>query len=179
MENSVKLIYSRPVIDFVTVAAEFCKYVEQCQGVPRRDFVDVMRKLFPMIYLKASLVDPTDEYEGYVEHPVTEDDYDYVRRSVADIMGTYDDYLDVFLSDFKYSETPIHRQVSEDVADIYQALRNFVEVYRQGFDDAMQVALAEVLAQFEMAWGQTLLNALRALHDVRYGSLPDEEADGQ
>lgn len=175
MENSAKTIYSRPVLDFVTVAAEFCKYVEQCPGKPRRDFVDVVRKLFPMIYLKASLVTPPGDCEGYVEHPVTEEDYDYVRRSVAGVMGEYDDYLDVFLSDFKYSDTPIRRQVSEDVADIYQSLRDFVEVYRQGYDDAMQVALAEVLAQFEMTWGQTLLNALRALHDVRYGGVPDEE----
>ncbi|HIU90058.1 MAG TPA: DUF5063 domain-containing protein [Candidatus Caccomonas pullistercoris] len=174
MENSSNPIYSRPVLDFVTVAAEFCKYLEQCRGTEQAEFVDVIRKLIPMLYLKASMVTASRECDGYVEHPVTEDDYDYVRQSVADIMGTFDDYLDVFVADFKYSDTPIRRQISEDLADAYQALRNFVEVFRQGYDEAMQVALAEVLEQFETAWGQNVLNALRALHDVKFGAQTEE-----
>ncbi len=170
MENSAAPIYSRPVIDFVTVAAEYCKYLEQSQHTERGEFVDVMRKLLSALYLKASVVDEPEPCEGFVEHPVTEDDYDYVRRAVAGVMGEYNDYLDVFIDDFKYSDTPIRREVSEDLADIYQSLRNFVEVYRQGYEEAMQVALAETIGQFEMAWGQSLLNALRALHDVKFGN---------
>ncbi len=174
MEKSDNTIYSRDVIDFVTVSTEFCKYVEQCADTPRSGFVDVMRKLLPMLYLKASLVAIPVPEGGFVEHPVTEEDYDYVRHSVAAVMKDYDDYLDVFVEDFKYSDTPVRRQVSEDLADIYQALRNFVEVFRQGYEEAMQVALSEVIGQFELSWGQNLLNALRVLHDVRFGNQEEE-----
>ena len=38
----------------------------------------------------------------------------------------------------------------------------------------MQVALTEVLEQFETAWGQNVLNALRALHNVKYGTQTEE-----
>lgn len=166
MDKPGNTIYSPSVIDFVTVAAEYCKYMEQCATSGRDEFVDVMRKLLPMLYLKAAMAERPVGAEGYVEHPVTEDDYNYVASSVASVMKDRDDYLDVFLDDFKYSDVPIRRQVSEDLADIYQALRDFVEVYRQGFDDAMEVALSEVLEQFDLGWGQRLLGALRTLHEV-------------
>ena len=81
-----------------------------------------------------------------------------------------DDYLDVFVEDFKYSDRPIRQTISENLADVYQNLRNFIEVYRQGYDDAMLQALSEVVVTFELEWGQKLLNALRALHDVKYGA---------
>ena len=112
----------------------------------------------------------SDEEEGFVEHPVTENDYNYVRNCVADLLMDKDDYLDVFVEDFKYSDRPIRQTISENLADVYQNLRNFIEVYRQGYDDAMLQALSEVVVTFELEWGQKLLNALRALHDVKYGA---------
>lgn len=166
MDKPLNTIYSPSVIDFVTVSAEYCKYVEQCAGTGRSEFVDVMRKLLPMLYLKAAMAERPVAADGYVEHPVTEEDYNYVASSVAAVMQEDDDYLDVFLEEFKYSDVPIRRQVSEDLADVYQALRDFVEVYRQGFDDAMTVALSEVLEQFALGWGQRLLGALRTLHET-------------
>ena len=55
-----------------------------------------------------------NESDVYLEHVVTEDDYNAIRYSIADKLGEYDDYLDVFLEDMKYSDSPIHRTVSED-----------------------------------------------------------------
>lgn len=175
MEQNKK-IYSEAVVEFVTVSAEYCKRLESCQEVERDDFVDVFCKILPLLYLKASLVTGlvSDEEEGFVEHPVTEEDYNYIRTCVADILADKDDYLDVFVEDFKYSDRPIRQTISENLADVYQNLRNFVEVYRQGYDDATQQALSEVTVAFELEWGQKLLNALRALHDIKYGAYNQE-----
>ena len=79
-----------------------------------------------------------------------------------------DDFLEVHVADFKFSEQPILCTVSENLADIYQSLRDLVEIFREGYDEAMQVALHEASTEFRLTWGQALLNALRALHDVRY-----------
>lgn len=169
METEEKYIYSRPVLDFITVSTEYCKYLESCRGEARSRFVDVMRGLLPMIYLKASLLSEVPEEPGYNEPCVTEEDYNYIRSAVSVIMAERDDYLDVFVADFKYSEEPVLRTVSEDLADVYQALRELVEAFRGGHEEAMLVALYEAQQQFQLSWGQTTLNALRALHDAKYG----------
>jgi nitrate/nitrite-specific signal transduction histidine kinase len=72
------------------------------------------------------------------------------------------------VEDFKYSEQPILCTISENLADVYQALRNLLEIFRSNYEDAMQVALYDTVEEFKLYWGQTLLNALKALHDVRF-----------
>lgn len=163
-------VYSRPVLDFVTVSAEYCRQVEQCAETEREDFVRIMLSLLPMVYLKAGLVGDIPDVAGYNEPKVTEDDYNYVRRSISRLLGADDDYLDVFAEDFKYSDQPVLQTVSENLADVYQSLRNLVEVFRGGHEEAMTVAVAEALDEFRLHWGQKLLGALRALHDLRYPS---------
>lgn len=162
-------IQQRGVTDFLTVCAEYCKTLEQCGNDEREHFIDVMRGLLAMLYLKASLLPDFPEEPGYNEPVVTEDDYEYIRTKVAAVMKEQDDYLDVFMEDFKYSDQPILCTVSENLADIYQNLRNFVEVVRGGHEEAVSVALYDIRSSFETEWGQKVLNALRALHDARFG----------
>ena len=161
-------IYAPKTLEFITVASEYCKALEHCREFEQHDFIDVMRNLLPMLYLKVSLIGEIEEADGYNEPKVTEDDYNYVRSGVAAILAEKDDYLDVFVEDFKYSEQPILCTISENLADIYQALRNLLEVFRSNYEDAMQVALFDTVEDFKLYWGQTLLNALKALHDVRF-----------
>lgn len=166
MQNDENFLYSQPVLDFVTVATEYCKYAEQCGQCETNDFCRVMRGLLPMIYLKATLLDQVPETAGWNDKCVTEEDYNFIRSQVASVLGSNDDFLDVFVEDFKYSEHPVLCTVSENLADIYQQLRELVEAFRKGYEDAMEVALFETIDEFHIQWGQKLLNALRAIHDI-------------
>ena len=170
METEENFIYSRPVLDFITVCTEYCKFLEQPTTTDRQKFIDVMRGLLPMLYLKASLLKEVPEEPGFNEPCVTEEDYNFVRSTVARIMSDRDDYLDVFVEDFKYSDQPVLCTISEYLADVYQIVRELVEAFRGGYEESMQVALAEAIAEFELQWGQKLLNALRALHDIRFSN---------
>lgn len=161
-------IYTPQALEFITISTEFCKQLEQANEAESKEFIAVMCKLLPMVYVKASLVGEVEESSGFVQEYVTEEDYNFVRSAVANLMGEDDEYLDTFKDDFKYSEAPILCAISESLADVYQPLRNLVEIYRQGYDDAMEVALFEAIEQFKLYWGQTLLNVLRALHTVLY-----------
>lgn len=161
-------IYSPKTLEFITVASEYCKALEHCREFEQHEFIDVMRNLLPMVYLKVSLIGKIEEADGYNEPKVTEDDYNYVRSGVAAVLAEKDDYLDVFVEDFKYSEQPILCTISENLADVYQVLRNLLEVFRSNYEDAMQVALYDTVEDFKLYWGQTLLNALKALHDARF-----------
>ena len=176
MEKESQTIFDRNVIEFVTVAAEFCKYMEQAEGTRRPTFVDTTLKVLPLLYLKATLL-PTCETMGedLPEHYVTEETYEVLRMTLAGILGEKDDYLDVFVEDMKYSDQPITRYISEDLADIYQDIKDFIFVFQLGLNETMHDALAICQENFRLYWGQKLVNTLRALHEARYAQGESEE----
>ena len=172
-------VYSRDVMELVTVAVEYCAFLEQTEGRTRMSFVDTLMKLLPLLYLKAVLLPKYEVLDGeyLAEDFVTEDNYNIVRANINIIMGEKDDYLDVFMEDMKYSESPILTTVSENLADIYQEVKNFVMAYRNAPDEEqMMNALAEGKESFQFSWGQKLVNVQRALHEVRYS---EEDEDWQ
>ena len=145
-------IYSRDVIELVTVAVEYCAFVEQAREKSRKQFTDVTTKILPLLYLKAAVLPQfaTLQEETWTEDFVTEADYDYVRAGIATVMAEKDDYLDVFVEDMSYKN-----ETSEE---------------------DMLEALAEIKENFRYEWGQKLVNVLRALHEARYS---EEELDDE
>ena len=122
-KSNTPIIFDKNTVEFVTVAAEFCGFLERVNETKRRTFVDTALKLLPLLYLKASLLpqgERIDEFDP--ETFVTEGDYERVRCAIAALMGEKDDYLDVFLDDMAYSDTPIKQNISENLADIYLSL---------------------------------------------------------
>lgn len=178
MEEDFSCIYATEAIDFVAAATQYCICLESQESQSRKDFVDRMRKLLPVVYLKASALAPidTEHVLSDLEAFVTEGDYEYVKSKVAVLLGEQDDYLDVFVEDMKYSDCPIHKTISEDLADIYQYLRDFVETYKGEHEESMYLSLGQVIDDFGQSWGQILVNTMRALHEVRFSQgIEDEE----
>lgn len=175
-ENNSQVIFDKNAVEFVTVAAEFCGFMERVSDMKRRDFVDKSLKLSPLLYLKASLLPACERMEeSDPETFVTETDYEVVRSSVASLLGEYDDFLEVFLDDMAYSDTPIHQNISECLADIYQPLKDFICVFQLGLEQTMNDSLAICRELFAEFWGQRLVNVMRALHDVKYRQLAHGE----
>lgn len=176
MKKESQVIFDRNVVEFVTVAAEFCKFLEQAEGAKRSAFVDTTLKILPLLYLKASMLPECETIgEEAPETFVTEETYEVLRMNLANILAEKDDYLDVFVSDMKYSDQPITKNISEDLADIYQDIRDFIFVFQLGLNETMNDSLAICQENFRLYWGQKLVNTLRALHDVKYAQGEDEE----
>lgn len=97
--------------------------------------------------------------------------------AVAEVLGSKDDYLEVFLPDMAYSDTPIKKCISEDLADIYQDLKDFISVFQLGLNETMNDSLVICKEHFEEFWGQRLVNTMRALHDVKYNSADEDKED--
>lgn len=172
------MIFDRQTVEFVTVGAEYCKWVEQAEGTPRRQLVDVSLKLLPLLYLKASMLPPCETLgDEPLESFVTEESYEVVRLTLADILAERDDYLDVFVSDMKYSDQPITRYISEDLSDIYQDIKDFICLFQSGLNTVMHDALATCQENFRLYWGQKLVNTLRALHELRYAAPEEDEEE--
>jgi hypothetical protein len=184
MEKNSQIIFDKNSIEFVTVAAEYCGFLERCNQLRKAQFVDTALKILPLLYLKASLV-PSGERIGMFDPEtfVTEADYELMRQRIATLMGADDDYLEVFLPDMAYSDTPIKKCISEDLADIYQDLKDFICVFQLGLNQTMNDSLVVCREHFEEYWGQRLVNTMRALHSVKYnvpadGDEPLDEEDG-
>ena len=179
MKQTSQVIFERNSVEFVTVAAEYCAFIERSEGQKRAEFVDTLLKILPLLYIKASMI-PECEVMGEdgLEAFVTEDDYEVIRLNLQELMADCDDYLDVFVEDMKYSDTPIRKSIAEDLADIYQVVKDFVCQFRSGLNETMHDALAQCRALFIEYWGQTLVNTMRPLHEVKY-ACDDEEEDAE
>lgn len=178
MENKEQVIFSRNTVEFVTVAAEFCAYLERAESLRRKEFVDTILKILPLLYIKASMLPECEmQSDDEPESFVTEDDYEVLRYSLAALMADKDDYLEVFMQDMRYSDTPITRCISEDLADIYQDVKNFISVFQLGFDETMHDSLALCRDNFSLYWGQTLVNTMRALHSVKFNPEQEDEEE--
>jgi hypothetical protein len=168
-------IYSKEVVGFAKASAEYCLALENCRQTQPRDFVKRMLSVLPYIYVNAEALLETVFDNGLAaDTQVTEEDYNYIRLAVYDLLGQYDEYLDVFMEDMKYSDRPILRTISEDLADIYQDLRNFLAVYREGIEGLSEAALNDVIENFKHDWGQKCVNVMRPLHDVLYNQMEEQ-----
>ena len=56
MEQTSLVIFDKNSIEFVTVAAEYCAFIERARGSVKKAFVDTALKILPLLYLKASLI---------------------------------------------------------------------------------------------------------------------------
>jgi len=82
--------------------------------------------------------------------------------------GAGDDYQEVFLPGMQFSETALTASIAENVADIYQDMKDLVMSFRTLDELVMEQALAESQQNFVNFWGQKLVNCLRALHHLIY-----------
>ena len=131
MSEREDIVFSRNTVEFVTVAAEYCAYVERCNEHTAKEFIGTLLKLLPLLYLKAQML-PEGERVGddELEDFVTEDSYEVLRMNIYELLADKDSYLDVFVSEMKYSDTPVTKSISEDLADIYQDVKNFVCLFQ-------------------------------------------------
>ncbi len=173
------VVYSKNVLEFVTVSNEFCNILEHNAEYPKKDFIGVALKILPLLYLKSSVLPKTEEelVDEFIDKAVDEGLYQHILNSVKEKMGQHDDYLEVFTADMQHSDMPLTATISEDLADIYQDIKNFIEAYKTAVAEIMNDALFEVTNNFELYWGQRLVNTLRALHNVYYSGDDLNEED--
>ena len=166
-QSNTHYVYQQPAIEFVTVVVQLCLYLEQIEGQDKSEFVEKMLCLLPLLYLKARLLPKaTEELDGFPERFVSEQEYEDIRQKVAQCMGADDTYLEVFVEDMRYSDEPITAFVSENIADIYQEVKDLACNYQTRDEAVMNDALVNCIEAFEQHWGQKLLNVLRPLHAV-------------
>ncbi len=162
---------SRNTVAFIGLANEYCQAIENCAGEERATFVEQMLKLLPRLYISITDSPVAYEFSDTVGDHLAEEQYTHTRNTLAALMGEEDTYLETFEEDMKYSDTPIAASVSENLADIYQDLYNFMVTVRESEGALSQQAIADCRYNFELYWSRALCNVLRALNNIRYSRL--------
>lgn len=175
MESSTVL--NNNSLAFIGLCNEYCQTLESARETECDDFIAAMLRLLPRIYITASdlKIDDLGLEEPYIDGRLDEDYYDSIRRSIENLLGPDDTYLEVFEEDMKYSDTPIAASVSEGLADIFQVLYNFLEAIKDVPNELIDQALIAVKDDFQSYWSRILCNVMRALNHIRYNALNERE----
>lgn len=167
-------IYSKDTIELITVATSLVDFLETAESFDKRTFIERALRYLPTLYLKMTLIPKTsNQLDEPLEDFVTEMDYNVIRMNASRLLGSSDRYLETFAQDAELSETALPADISENLADIYQDLKNFILRFQVGDEDVMYEALATLQSNFQTYWGQRLTNALRALHSICYSNDTD------
>jgi hypothetical protein len=90
----------------------------------------------PFLAIPVFELEPEDDLEKFV----TEADYNEIRDKVLQQTGGDDEYQEVFVAGMQFSETALPASISENVADIYQEMKDLIMSFRTMNDEVMEQA---------------------------------------
>ncbi len=166
-----QIVYSKNVVEFVTVASEYCSSVENVAKISAEINLQKMQKLLPLLYLKAAMLPKNErQLDEELEKYISELDYNVLHQKWLVLLNEYDSFYEVFDPSIQFGQETVTASISENLLDIYQDLKNFLVAYSIGNEEVMNDALAECVEHFEEFWGQQLVNVLRAVHMLAYSN---------
>lgn len=162
-----KFVYSSTLVDFVKVCNEFCHFLEELKGTEGKVFIEAsVRNLAEIYFLFLKIGETEPVFDTPPEPTVSEPEWSALFQRIAEILGASNDTLRVAdENEFDRSEL-INHTISEDMADLYQELRDFTVIYSRGLEELMNDAAWELKLRFAEHWGAKLLRALSALHQL-------------
>ena len=158
-------VYSSEMLEFVNAANACCGFLEELTDTEGRTFIIESVKHLSAVYASFLI---TGESEPVLESPgeptVTEQEWSELFQRIAMILGPHNDILRMAdEGEFDRSEV-VNHTISEDMADLYQDLKDFTAIYSRGVEEFMNDAAWELGEHFAEHWGAKLLRALQALH---------------
>jgi hypothetical protein len=167
MKNIHEYVYADEVLDFVRKAKGFVDLLGENQIDERADFLEELLTIMPALY-SAFLTIPANEplFEGSNEKFVTEEDWSKVFQNISGILGSQNEYIDVPEEDEYDRLELISRSLAEDITDVYQDIKDFLSLFRNGNEEVMNDALWECRQNFQNYWGSRLLRASYHLHKI-------------
>ena len=176
-EMQSNIVYSKQVLEFVTVATEYCNFIESVEKFTKKDFIVKMHKLLSYVYQKAVLLPELELIYDANQKFVTELDWNRAKDSLNAKLVSQDEFVSVENIVEYQEDTDAEYSLSELMADVYQELMDAISIYQIGNEEAMNDAIYDVKLTFEQFWGIKLLVLMQALHKIIYSKvdLSDEE----
>jgi hypothetical protein len=161
-------VYSRKVLEMITLANEFCLFLEKAETYSVDDLLNFLQKISPLIYLKSALLPDVEvEDEDAVEHYVTEEQWEAMFNLLYNKFGEKDLFFFIDHQEKSHND-PVKGSLAESFTDIYQDLKDFLLLYQNPSRPFKENAVKECKRLFESRYGQRLINAQSAIHCLLY-----------
>ncbi len=171
-ENNLpdKLIYTKEVIEFVTVANEYCVLLESLESLTREQFIKSTYKILTLLHLKSlTLPKPKDISNIETETFMNEADWHFIDNNISTKLGSMETFND--LREPIIPDNPVNISISECLTDTYQDLKDFIQLYQIGNEDAVTEGLWECKNNFEQIWGPRIIIVMKEFHNLLFGNI--------
>jgi len=156
-------VYSPSVLDMFTVANEYSIFLEKVESYEASDIITYLSKILPLMYLKGSLLSAVEvEFPEANERYVTEEQWQEVFNTLRLKFGDKD--IIYHCDPGEYSDEMQTYSLSENLADIYQDMKDFVLLYSKESHAARENAVNEIFLLFCSHWGHRVLISLMHIH---------------
>lgn len=164
---------SAPAIEMLTVANEYCYFLEHLEGKTKDELLTFMQKILPLMYLKGSLIPSFEpEYPEASERFVTEENWEAVFNVMRDLLSSDDEFW--VIDPLYINETePINSSISEHLSDIYQDMKDFLLLYQRNTHAARENAVSDCGKLFAAHWGFRIGNILGRIHYLLHNEADD------
>lgn len=159
---------TKPVLETVAVAQEFCNYIDESESKSVKGIMEFLHRILPLLYLKGTfLPNIAVEYPEANERYVTQEQWENIFTMLRDKFGNEDEYW-IINPDLLNENEPIKASMAENIADIYQDMKDFVLLFKKNTHAARQNALNECKVLFKTHWGFRIGNIIPKIHYILY-----------
>jgi len=175
-KESKEVLQSKNVFEFITVANEVCIFLEEIGKYNLGFMLAYLQKVLPLLYLKGSMIPDVEvENEEGNERFVTIEQWESIYLGVLDKTGEKDIFPYVTSStDADGSEGK--GSIAENLADIYQDLKDFILLFQKNTISAKENAVHACKMLFQSNWGIKTLATQLAIHNMLCGK-PNDNND--
>ena len=153
-------------MEMLTVANEYCHFIEKAHQYKNQDILEYLQKIFPLLYLKGALL-PSIEVQmpEANERFVTAENYEILLNELHNKLDTQDSFWSIDHIE-KTNINPEKASLAEQLSDVYQDLKDFVLLYAKGTQAAQENAVHDCKLFFETHWGYRLVQAQKYVHHL-------------
>jgi len=166
-EPQKELIRSHKVLEMITVANDFCLYIEDAAKYEKIALLSYLERVLPLLYLKGSLLPDivvTDEAANMKF--VTEEQWQTCFNDLKNIFGKDDNF---FTNENPDEKECISFSLAENIADLYQDMKDFILLYQTNNTASRENAIFFCKLYFENQWGYRAVRSMFAIHHILHG----------
>lgn len=168
-------VYNKNVLEMITVANDFCMSLGKVDVMGKAALLSYLQKVGPLLYIKGSLlpdieVSSPDANEKFF----TEEKWEWLFNELRKKFKPDDEFW--YIDNLEKNQPdPTKGSLAEYFADVFQDMKDFLELYQKNTLAAKENAVYELKKAFVSGWGYKLAVAHKTLHYIMMkGTVQDD-----
>lgn len=159
-QENLEQVKSKQVIDMITVANDYCIFTESIDKQDKKAILSYYQKVLPLLFIKGALlpeIEPEDNSANMKY--VNEEQWQQVYQNLEEKLEKDDKYW------FPDQNNELMKEsLADNLADIYQDMKDFVLLYQDPRLAAKENAVADLWQLYKVHWGPRITKALHHIH---------------